>query len=109
LCEFEEGLVTVNPKPNIHPRQVVGWTNIPSRIICELSQELVEYELLNSINVLTFALGSIKNLLITLIKARIEAGSNQKRMVFKSSGFNVIQLIIMILLALRRESKSLKQ
>jgi HTH-type transcriptional regulator / antitoxin HipB len=30
LLEFERELVNLDPQdPNLHPRQVVGWTNIP--------------------------------------------------------------------------------
>jgi HTH-type transcriptional regulator / antitoxin HipB len=79
LREFEQELAALNPQdPNIHPRQIIGWTNSLNIIIGELRQEVAEYEQLKSGNVLTFVLGSIEDLPITLIKARIAAGLTQK-------------------------------
>jgi HTH-type transcriptional regulator / antitoxin HipB len=79
LREFEQELAALNPQdPNIHPRQIIGWTNSLNIIIGELKQEVAEYEQLKSGNVLTFALGSIEDLPTTLIKARIAAGLTQK-------------------------------
>jgi HTH-type transcriptional regulator / antitoxin HipB len=79
LKEFEQELAALNPQdPNIHPRQIIGWTNSLNIIIGELKQEVAEYEQLKSGNVLTFALGSIEDLPTTLIKARIAAGLTQK-------------------------------
>jgi HTH-type transcriptional regulator / antitoxin HipB len=79
LREFEQELAALNPQdPNIHPRQIIGWTNSLNIIIGELKQEVAEYEQLKSGNVLTFALGSIEDLPTTLIKARIASGLTQK-------------------------------
>jgi HTH-type transcriptional regulator / antitoxin HipB len=79
LREFEQELAALNPQdPNIHPRQIIGWTNSLNIIIGELKQEVAEYEQLKSGNVLTFTLGSIEDLPTTLIKARIAAGLTQK-------------------------------
>jgi HTH-type transcriptional regulator / antitoxin HipB len=79
LREFEQELAALNPEdPNIHPRQIIGWTNSLNIIIGELKQEVAEYEQLKSGNVLTFALSSIEDLPTTLIKAKIAAGLTQK-------------------------------
>lgn len=79
LREFEQELAALDPKnPNIHPRQMIGWTNSLNLIIGELKQEIAEYEQLKSGKVVTFALNSIEELPTTLIKARIAAGLTQK-------------------------------
>jgi HTH-type transcriptional regulator / antitoxin HipB len=63
LREFEQELAALNPQdPNIHPRQIIGWTNSLNIIIGDLKQEVAEYEQLKSGNVLTFDLGSIASL-----------------------------------------------
>jgi HTH-type transcriptional regulator / antitoxin HipB len=49
LREFEQDLANLDPPdPNLHPRQVVGWTNSYSLTIRELKKELAEYEQLKS-------------------------------------------------------------
>jgi HTH-type transcriptional regulator / antitoxin HipB len=79
LREFERDLADLDPPdPNLHPRQVTGWTNSYKLTISQLKQELVEYEQLKSGNILTFVLGSLNDLPTTLIKARIAAGMTQK-------------------------------
>jgi HTH-type transcriptional regulator / antitoxin HipB len=79
LREFERDLADLDPPdPNLHPRQVTGWTNSYKLTIRQLKQELVEYEQLKSGNILTFVLGSLNDLPTTLIKARIAAGMTQK-------------------------------
>jgi HTH-type transcriptional regulator / antitoxin HipB len=79
LREFERDLADLDPHdPNLHPRQVTGWTNSYNLTIRQLKQELAEYEQLKSGNVLTFVLGSLNDLPTTLIKARIAAGMTQK-------------------------------
>jgi HTH-type transcriptional regulator / antitoxin HipB len=79
LREFERDLAYLDPPdPNLHPRQVTGWTNSYKLTISQLKQELVEYEQLKSGNILTFVLGSLNDLPTTLIKARIAAGMTQK-------------------------------
>jgi HTH-type transcriptional regulator / antitoxin HipB len=79
LREFEQDLADLDPHdPNLHPRQVVGWTNSYNLTIRQLKQELAEYEQLKSGNILTFVLGSLNDLPTTLIKARIAAGMTQK-------------------------------
>jgi HTH-type transcriptional regulator / antitoxin HipB len=72
-------LANLDPEdPNLHPRQVIGWTNSYNLTINKLQQELAEYERLKSGNVLTFGLDSLNDLPTTLIKARIAAGMTQK-------------------------------
>jgi HTH-type transcriptional regulator / antitoxin HipB len=45
LREFEQELAALNPPdPNIHPRQIMVWTNSLNIIISELKQEVAEYE-----------------------------------------------------------------
>jgi HTH-type transcriptional regulator / antitoxin HipB len=79
LREFEQDLANLDPQdPNLHPRQVVGWTNSYNLTIRQLKQELAEYEQLKSGNIVTFVLGSLNDLPTTLIKARIAAGMTQK-------------------------------
>jgi HTH-type transcriptional regulator / antitoxin HipB len=79
LREFEQDLANLDPlDPNLHPRQVVGWTNSYNLTIRQLKQELAEYEQLKSGNIVTFVLGSLNDLPTTLIKARIAAGLTQK-------------------------------
>ena len=84
LREFEQQLADLNhPNPNLHPRQVIGWTNSYNLTIRQLKQEIAEYEQLKSGNILTFVLGSLKDLPTTLIKARIAAGMTQKELADK--------------------------
>jgi HTH-type transcriptional regulator / antitoxin HipB len=81
LREFEQELANLDPQdPNLHPRQVVGWTNSYNLTIRQLKQELAEYEQLKSGNILTFVLGSLNDIPTTLIKARIAAGLTQKEL-----------------------------
>jgi HTH-type transcriptional regulator / antitoxin HipB len=43
LREFEQELANLDPpNPNLHPRQVVGWTNSYNLTIRQLKQELAE-------------------------------------------------------------------
>jgi hypothetical protein len=43
LREFEQELAALDPQDsNIHPRQIIGWTNSLSIIINELKQEVSE-------------------------------------------------------------------
>jgi HTH-type transcriptional regulator / antitoxin HipB len=50
LQEFERELANLDPQdPNLHPRQVVGWTNSYKLTINKLKQELAEYEQLKSV------------------------------------------------------------
>jgi HTH-type transcriptional regulator / antitoxin HipB len=54
LLEFERKLADLDPQdPNLHPRQVIGWTNSYKLTIRQLKQELSEYEQLKSGNILT--------------------------------------------------------
>lgn len=79
LQEFEQELAAIDPQdPNLHPRQIVGWTNSYNLSIRQLKQEIAEYEQLKSGNIFTFVLGSLNDLPTTLIKARIAAGMTQK-------------------------------
>lgn len=53
LLQFEQELADLDPQdPNLHPRQVVGWTNSYKLTIRQLKQELAEYEQLKSGNIL---------------------------------------------------------
>jgi HTH-type transcriptional regulator / antitoxin HipB len=84
LKEFERDLAAIDPQdPNLHPRQIVGWTNSYNLTIRQLKQEIAEYEQLKSGNILTFVLGSLDDLPTTLIKARIAAGMTQKELADK--------------------------
>jgi HTH-type transcriptional regulator / antitoxin HipB len=84
LREFEAALAAIDPQdPQLHPRQIVGWTNSYNLTIRTLKQEIEEYEQLKSGNILTFALNSISDLPMTLIKARIAAGMTQKELAEK--------------------------
>jgi HTH-type transcriptional regulator / antitoxin HipB len=84
LREFEQQLADLEePDPNLHPRQIIGWTNSYNLTIRQLKQELAEYEQLKSGNILTFVLGSLNDLPTTLIKARISAGMTQKELAEK--------------------------
>ena len=79
LREFERDLAALDPHdPNLHPRQVTGWTNSYNLTIRQLKQEIAEYEQLKGGNILTFVLGSLNDLPTTLIKARIATGMTQK-------------------------------
>ena len=97
LKEFERDLAAIDPPlgslpclgnpdgktpqdPNLHPRQIVGWTNSYNLTIRQLKQEVAEYEQLKSGNISTFVLGSIDDIPTTLIKARIAAGMTQKEL-----------------------------
>jgi HTH-type transcriptional regulator / antitoxin HipB len=84
LREFEQQLADLDPQdPNLHPRQVIGWTNSYQLTIRQLQQELADYEQLKSGRILTFVLGSLNDLPTTLIKARIAAGMTQKELADK--------------------------
>lgn len=84
LRDFEQLLADLDPQdPNLHPRQVVGWTNSYNLTIRQLKQELAEYDRLKSGNISTFVLSSLDELPITLIKARIAAGMTQKELAEK--------------------------
>ncbi len=79
LREFEQELAAINPQdPNLHPRQIVGWTNSLNSTIRQLKQEIAEYEQLKSGNRSTFVLNSLSDLPTVLIEARIAAGLTQK-------------------------------
>jgi hypothetical protein len=68
LAEFEQKLAAIDPPlgslpclgnpdgttpqdPNLHPRQIVGWTNSYHLTIRQLKQEIAEYNRLNSGNI----------------------------------------------------------
>ena len=97
LKEFERDLAALDPPlgslpclgspdgttpqtPNLHPRQIVGWTNSYNLTIRQLKQEIAEYEQLKSGKISTFVLGSLDDIPTTLIKARIAAGLTQKEL-----------------------------
>jgi HTH-type transcriptional regulator / antitoxin HipB len=84
LKEFERDLAAIDHQdPNLHPRQIVGWTNSHNLTIRQLKQEIAEYERLKSGNISTFVLGSIDDIPTTLIKARISTGMTQKELAEK--------------------------
>jgi HTH-type transcriptional regulator / antitoxin HipB len=84
LQEFEQELAAIDPQdPNLHPRQILGWTNSYNLSIRQLKQEIAEYEQLKSGNIFTFVLGSLNDLPTTLIKARIATGMTQKELAEK--------------------------
>jgi HTH-type transcriptional regulator / antitoxin HipB len=84
LREFEQLLSDLDPEdPNLHPRQVIGWTNSYNLTIRQLKQEIAEYDRLKTGNISTFILGSLDDLPTTLIKARIAAGMTQKELADK--------------------------
>jgi HTH-type transcriptional regulator / antitoxin HipB len=84
LKEFEQELAAIDPQdPNLHPRQIVGWTNSYNLTIQKLKQEIAEYEQLKSGNIFTFVLSSLNDLPTTLIKARIATGMTQKELAEK--------------------------
>jgi HTH-type transcriptional regulator / antitoxin HipB len=84
LKEFERDLAALDPQdPNLHPRQIVGWTNSYNLTIRQLKQEIADYEQLKSGNISTFVLGSIDDIPTTLIKARISTGMTQKELAEK--------------------------
>jgi HTH-type transcriptional regulator / antitoxin HipB len=84
LKEFEQELAAIDPQdPNLHPCQIVGWTNSYNLSIRQLKQEIAEYEQLKSGNIFTFVLGSLNDLPTTLIKARIATGMTQKELAEK--------------------------
>jgi HTH-type transcriptional regulator / antitoxin HipB len=79
LREFEQELASINPQdPNLHPRQILGWTNSLNLTIRQLKQEIAEYEQLKSGKRSTFILNSLSDLPTVLIEARIAAGMTQK-------------------------------
>jgi HTH-type transcriptional regulator / antitoxin HipB len=79
LREFEQELAAINPQdPNLHPRQILAWTNSLNLTIRQLKQEIAEYEQLKSGNRSTFILNSLSDLPTVLIEARIAAGMTQK-------------------------------
>ena len=79
LREFEQELAAINPQdPNLHPRQILGWTNSLNLTIRQLKQEISEYEQLKSGSRSTFILNSLSDLPTVLIEARIAAGLTQK-------------------------------
>jgi HTH-type transcriptional regulator / antitoxin HipB len=52
LREFEQQLADLEePDPNLHSRQIIGWTNSYNLKIRQLKQELAEYEQLKSGNI----------------------------------------------------------
>jgi hypothetical protein len=61
LREFEQELAAINPQdPNLHPRQILAWTNSLNLTIRQLKQEIAEYEQLKSGNRSTFILNSLR-------------------------------------------------
>lgn len=62
LQEFERELAAIPENSNLHPRQVIGWTNSYNLTIRKLKQEIEEYEQLKSGQVTTFPIDSLPDL-----------------------------------------------
>jgi HTH-type transcriptional regulator / antitoxin HipB len=79
LRDLEKDLVQLDPPdPSLHPRKILARRNSLNILITELRQEITEYQQLRSGQVTQFALNSIQELPIVMIKARIAAGLTQK-------------------------------
>jgi HTH-type transcriptional regulator / antitoxin HipB len=84
LREFEQELAAIEPEnSDLHPRQVIGWTNSYNLTIRKLKQEIEEYEQLKSGKVTNFPINSLQDLPLVMIKARIAAGMTQKELAEK--------------------------
>jgi HTH-type transcriptional regulator / antitoxin HipB len=84
LRELERELAAIDPEnSNLHPRQVIGWTNSYNLTIRKLKQEIEEYEQLKSGQVTTFPIDSLQDLPLVMIKARIAVGMTQKELAEK--------------------------
>jgi HTH-type transcriptional regulator / antitoxin HipB len=84
LREFEQELAAIEPENSeLHPRQVIGWTNSYNLTIRKLKQEIEEYEQLKSGKVTNFPINSLQDLPLVMIKARIAAGMTQKELAEK--------------------------
>jgi HTH-type transcriptional regulator / antitoxin HipB len=84
LREFEQELAAIEPEnSDLHPRQVIGWTNSYNLTIRKLKQEIEEYEQLKSGKVTNFPIDSLQDLPLVMIKARIAAGMTQKELAEK--------------------------
>jgi HTH-type transcriptional regulator / antitoxin HipB len=79
LRDLEKDLAQLDPPdPSLHPRKILARRNSLNILITELRQEIAEYQQLRSGQVTQFALNSIQELPIVMIKARIAAGLTQK-------------------------------
>ncbi len=79
LRDLEKDLAQLDsPDPSLHPRKILARGNSLNILITELRQEITEYQQLRSGEVTQFALNSIQELPIVMIKARIAAGLTQK-------------------------------
>jgi HTH-type transcriptional regulator / antitoxin HipB len=79
LRDLEKDLAQLDPPdPSLHPRKILARRNSLNILITELRQEITEYQQLRSGQVTQFALNSIQELPIVMIKARIAAGLTQK-------------------------------
>jgi HTH-type transcriptional regulator / antitoxin HipB len=115
LKDLEKELTMLNPPPAaLHPRQILSRTNSLNILIDILKQEMVDYDHLKNGMISEFPIGSIQELPIVIIKARIARGMTQKDLAEKIGiqeeqikrheahkyyevGFNVLQEIMSIL------------
>jgi hypothetical protein len=65
LREFERELAAIPKNSNLHPRQVIGWTNSYNLTIRKLKKEIEEYEQLNSGQVNAVPIASYESALET--------------------------------------------
>ncbi len=83
LLDLERGLVELEKiKDTLHPRQFLGRKNSLSKSIGTLQQEIEDYERLKQQQT-SIKIGSIKELPLALIRARIAIGMTQKELAEK--------------------------
>ena len=83
LKGLERGLVELEKiKDTLHPRQFLGRKNGLSKSISTLQQEIEDYERLKQQQT-SIKIGSIKELPLALIRARIAMGMTQKELAEK--------------------------
>ena len=83
LLDLERGSVELEKiKDTLHPRQFLGRKNSLSKSIGTLQQEIEDYERLKQQQT-SIKIGSIKELPLALIRARIAIGMTQKELAEK--------------------------
>jgi HTH-type transcriptional regulator / antitoxin HipB len=84
LRELEWELAAIGAEnSNLHPRQVIGWTNSYNLTIRKLKEDIEEYEQFKSGKVRNFPIDSLQDLPLVMIKARIAVGMTQKELAEK--------------------------
>jgi HTH-type transcriptional regulator / antitoxin HipB len=84
LRELEKDLEELeNPDSNLHPRKIVARKNSLNILIGELQQEVMEYNQLKSGQITKFAIDSLQDLPLVMVKARIAVGMTQKELAEK--------------------------